>query len=136
VAAPRDEVKRQQSIGRIVLAEARRRRSLGNFSQLPAHQLRGLREPDALRRRPRRPVRLDAWLLGEEARASLLVAALSDDVIKIILDSCKLQAGVRPQAAWRLSSSSRVCAPLPSLRGVNHSRDSRKFHRSCAILRA
>jgi len=126
VAAPRDEVKRQQSIGRIVLAEARRRRSLGNFSQLPAHQLR---EPDALRRRPRQLVRLDAWLLGEEARASLLVAALSDDVIKIILDSCKLQAGVRPQAAWRLSSSSRVCAPLPSPRGLNHCRDSQKFHR-------
>jgi len=119
VAAPRDEVKRQQSIGRIVLAEARRRRS----RQLLAA------EPDALRRRPRQLVRLDAWLLGEEARASLLVAALSDDVIKIILDSCKLQAGVRPQAAWRLSSSSRVCAPLPSPRGLNHCRDSQKFHR-------
>ena len=119
MAAPRDEVKRQQSIGRIVLAEARRRRS----RQLLAA------EPDALRRRPRQLVRLDAWLLGEEARASLLVAALSDDVIKIILDSCKLQAGVRPQAAWRLSSSSRVCAPLPSPRGLNHCRDSQKFHR-------
>ena len=91
--------------------------------------MRGLRQPGALRGRPRRPVRLDAWLLGEEARASLLVAALSDDVIKIILDSCKLQAGVRPQAAWRLSSSSRVCAPLPSPRGLNHCRDSQKFHR-------
>ena len=103
MAAPRDEAKRQQLIGRIVLAEKiaiEEEKESGNFSQPPAQKLRGLRQPDALRGRPRSPVRLDAWLLGEEACASLLVAVLSDDVIKINLASCTSGSG-RRDAAWR-----------------------------------
>jgi len=46
-----------------------------------------MRQPDSLRGRQRRPVGLDAWLHSEEARGQLLVAALSNDVLKCILDS-------------------------------------------------
>ena len=121
VAAPRDEVQRQQSVGRIDLAEQiaiEEEKESGNFSQPPAQQLRGLRQPDALRGRPRWPVRLDALLLGEEARASLLVAALSDDIIKINLASCtsgSAAAGVetRHGVRWLSCSSARVLGYVP-----------------------
>ena len=66
-----------------------------------------MRQPDALRGRQRRPVGLDAWLHSEEARGQLMVAVLSDDVIKINLASCTSGSG-RRDTAWRslLSCSS------------------------------
>ena len=60
---------------------------VGQILRAPAQQMRGMRQPDALRGRQRRPVGLDAWLHSEEARGQLLVAALSNDVLKCILDS-------------------------------------------------
>ena len=60
--------------------------------------MRGMRQPDSLRGRQRRPVGLDAWLHSEEARGQLMVAVLSDDVIKINLASCTSGSGRRDTA--------------------------------------
>ena len=55
------------------------------WSQLPP-QLCWLRRPDSLQQLLQRPVWLDAWRRGEEARAALLWAKLPDDAIQIVLD--------------------------------------------------
>ena len=85
------------------------------WSQLPP-QLCWLRRPDSLQQLLQRPVWLDAWLRGEEARAALLWAKLPDDA----MGAC---AWRRATFEVRTAVDRRACCPgLPGRSTRTHCR--------------